>query len=68
MYQKLIRYPHLKVLNRPIRRLEMDVCKQKLVNGTTTFIGTYDDAHFHRSYLSNKGLIEHVQSKLQIKE
>lgn len=53
LYNNLINYPNLKVLNRPIRRLEMNKCKKYLNNKNNTFIHKYDDVHFHRSYLKN---------------
>ena len=63
MYQKLIIYPHLKVLNKPIKRLEMyDYAIQ--INQSNTFMMNYDDAHFHRSYLNNETFILQAENNL----
>jgi len=64
MYNRLINYPHLKVLNRPLKRLEMHMYKQHLQNGDKEFLSLYDDAHFHRNYDSNKNYI--LNAKTQI--
>jgi hypothetical protein len=47
MYDKLINYPNLKVLNRPIKRLEMYMYERHLQNKDTNFLKYYDDAHYH---------------------
>lgn len=64
LYEKLIGYPHLKVLNRPIRRLEVDNYKEYLKNNYDLFIILYDDAHFHRSYSNNAHLISNAKTQL----
>ena len=61
MYEKLFGYPHLKVLNRPIKRLEMWMYRDHLRLGHTNFIRNYDDAHFHRSYVANAQLIANAE-------
>lgn len=66
MYNKLIGYPHLKVLNRPIKRLEMFMYRRHLQFQHTNFIGKYDDAHFHRNYDNNLPLI--LDAERQLKE
>lgn len=53
MYSKLINYPNLHVLNRPIRRLETWMYASHLSNGHLNFTQHYDDAHFHRNYSNN---------------
>ena len=53
MYKCLINYPHLKVLNRALKRLEMWNYPTYLSSGDRNFINSYDDAHFHRSYSKN---------------
>ena len=63
-YNKLINYPNLKVLNRPIRRLEMNMYTDHIRMGHTLFIQQYDDAHFHRSYFKNVGFILDAESQL----
>lgn len=64
MYKKLINYPHLKVLNRPIKRLEMFDFNNLLNQGLNNFISNYDDAHFHRSYFANTHLIINAENQL----
>ena len=67
LYQKLMYYPRLRVLNRPIRRLEVWTYIQLLQQGHTHFIGEYDDAHFHRSYNRNQFLIADAEGQLLAK-
>ena len=64
MYKNLINYPNLKVLNRPIKRLEMSDFKNHLNNGDNNFIFNYDDSHFHRSYFNNIDLILNAEKQL----
>jgi len=64
MYSKLINYPHLKVLQRPIKRLEMWTYREHLNRGDKNFISRYDDSHFHRSYIDNQALIEDAERQL----
>jgi hypothetical protein len=64
LYKYLIKYPNLKVLNRPIKRLEVTGYKKHLSKGDTNFIKKYDDAHFHRNYMNNKYLIEDSEKQL----
>jgi hypothetical protein len=64
MYNTLKDYPKLKVLNRQIKRLEMDEYVYRLNSGDTNFIGEYDDAHFHRSYYQNEKLILDAERQL----
>lgn len=52
MYNKLINYPHLHVLNIPIKRLETWM-PQQIINNYKQF----DDCHFHRSLSRNHNLI-----------
>lgn len=66
MYSKLIKYPHLKVLNRPIKRLEMYILKSHIMNNYKNYISYYDDGHYHRSYLKNEKLIEITEKELNI--
>jgi hypothetical protein len=66
MFKYLAPYPHLKVLNRPLKRLEMNMYDHHLNNKDTNFIHQYDDAHFHRSYFNNEILILHAESQLPI--
>lgn len=64
MYKKLINYPSLKVLERPIKRLEVDMYREHLNNNDTNFTSQYDDVHFHRSYFDNEFLILHAENQL----
>ena len=64
MYQRLIYYENLKVLNRPIKRLEVDDYKNHIERKDENFIKNYDDAHFHRSYCDNEHYILNAESQL----
>jgi hypothetical protein len=64
LYKKLINYQHLKVLNRPIKRLEIDMYKNHLNNRDINFISNYDDAHFHRNYSNNLSLILDAEKQI----
>ena len=64
MYTKLINYPHLKVLNRPLKRLEMYDFNYIKNRGINNFISNYDDSHFHRSYFNNIDNINHAEKQL----
>lgn len=64
MYTSLINYPFLKVLNRPLRRLETWMYNQHLQNGDSQFIHLYDDAHFHRSYFMNETYILNAEKQI----
>ena len=64
MYKYLINYKNLKVLNRPIKRLEVFQYKYHLSSNHNNFISQYDDAHFHRDYFSNETLINNAENQL----
>lgn len=64
MYNNLINYENLKVLNRPIKRLEVSMYYNHLNNKDEDFISNYDDCHFHRNYDSNECLILDAQKQL----
>ena len=64
MYNKLINYPHLKILNRYCNRLDIDILKGHIERGNKDFISLYDDIHFHRDYNSNEKYILTVQEIL----
>ena len=66
MYDTLINYKNLIILNRPITRLETWMYKEHLNKNDKNFIHSYDDCHFHRSYLSNKNLIEDAEMQMRI--
>lgn len=65
MYKTLINYEHLKILNRPLKRLEMWAYKTHLQRNETNFLRYYDDAHFHRSYHDNARLIHDAEKQLE---
>lgn len=64
MYKNLINYEHLKILNRPIKRLEVYMYENHINNNDTNFIKNYDDAHFHRNYFSNEKFIINAEKQL----
>jgi hypothetical protein len=64
MYSRLIKYPNLVVLNRPLKRLEMSIYADHLRNNHTLFINNYDDAHFHRNYNDNLHFITDAERQL----
>jgi hypothetical protein len=66
MYKHLFNYPNLKVLNRPIKRLEMWNYDEYLKNKSRNFINLYDDAHFHRSYKKNEFYILHAENQINL--
>jgi len=64
MYKYLIDYPYLKVLNKPIRRLEMYMYEEHLKKNDTKFIHLYDDSHFHRNFKKNENFILNAENQL----
>jgi hypothetical protein len=64
MYKNLINYKNLKILNRPIKRLEVHTYKNHILRNDKNFISYYDDVHFHRDYFSNKPLILDAERQL----
>lgn len=66
MYKNLSTYPKVRVLNRPIKRLEVDIYIYNLrrYKGKIPFIHLYDDVHFHRSYKNNEKLIMDCEHQL----
>lgn len=67
LYDKLINYPYLRVMNRPIKRLEVKQYNRLLQLGNTNFYHTFDDAHFHRNFTKNADLIANAEKQLGIK-
>jgi hypothetical protein len=65
MYKKLIHYEHLKILNRPLKRLEVYMYKKHLKHNHKYFTRHYDDVHFHRSYHDNAELIKDAENQLR---
>ena len=65
MYKELIHYENLKVLNRPIKRLEVYMYYEHLNKNDKDFISNYDDCHFHRNYNSNEQLILDAEKQLK---
>lgn len=65
MYRRLVPYPHLKVLHRPLRRLEVSQYQYLLFSlQKDRFIEDFDDVHFHRSYQANEYLIANCEMQL----
>ena len=64
MYKNLINYTNLKVLNRPIKRLEVNMYKTHLHRNDKNFIFLYDDVHFHRDFFANETLINNAETQL----
>jgi hypothetical protein len=64
MYKRLIDYPNLKILNRPIKRLEMNIFTKLVNSGAKNFISNFDDSHFHRSYYDNINNILNAEKQL----
>jgi len=64
MYKNLINYKYLRVLNRPIKRLEVDQYIKHLQHRHINFISKYDDVHFHRDYFNNEKLINNAEMQL----
>ena len=64
MCKKLLYNPHLRVLNRNIKRLEMNDYRQRLRNGETNFVSEYDDVHFHTNFFNNEDLILDAEKQL----
>jgi hypothetical protein len=64
MFKYLKNYKHLKILKRPIRRLEMYMFMHHLKHNQHLFLNNYDDAHFHRSYCDNIDFILHSEKQL----
>jgi len=66
MYNKLIKYEKLHVLNRPITRLDYKLYHDHLSRNEKDFISRYDDFHAHRDYYRHKALIENAEKQLGI--
>jgi hypothetical protein len=64
LYKRLIGYPHLQVLNRPIKRLEMKIYSDRMRNREVSFIHLYDDCHFHRDFIGNRARILDAERQL----
>jgi hypothetical protein len=64
MYKQLKEYPHLKVLNRPIKRLECNNVRPCLQNRRHIDVLKYDDFHVHRNYDSNIQLILYAERQI----
>ena len=64
LYAHAQHYPHLHVLERPLRRLEVEDYKEHLERSDCDFVKTYDDIHFHESFIRNEALIAHALAEL----
>lgn len=63
MYRHVMRYPHVRILQRPLRRLETPEYARRLAQGETDFVREYDDIHFHRSFTRNAQLVSDAMSQ-----
>ena len=66
MFNKLKSYSYLRVLNRHLNRLDIDIYKKHIENGDINFISLYDDIHFHRDYSGNEIFINDSIKQLNI--
>jgi hypothetical protein len=66
LFNNLINYENLIVLNRHPKRLEVITFINLHNKGKENFYLTFDDAHFHRSFFKNKILIEDAEKQLNI--
>jgi hypothetical protein len=66
MYEKLINYHNLKVLSKPLKRLEINVQKNHILNCDKNYLIYYDDVHYHRSYFNNINLINEAEKELNL--
>ncbi len=64
LYAHAENYPRLTVLERPLRRLEVNDYIAHLERGDTDFVKTYDDIHYHESFIRNQTLIQHALAEL----
>ncbi len=64
LYKTVHSYENLKLLNRPIKRLEVFQYINHLNNNDRNFIKNYDDIHFHQSFIRNELLIKHALTEL----
>lgn len=66
LFNHLINYEKLVVFNKRPKRIEVDTFINLHNNGHKNFYSQFDDAHFHRSFLKNKILIEMAEKQLDI--
>lgn len=64
LYRSVIHYESLKVLHRPIKRLEVWDYIKHIRSDDTNFVSKYDDIHFHESYNDNEELIRHALTEI----
>jgi FkbM family methyltransferase len=66
--EKAQSYEHFHILNKSIKRLEVNKYKQHLKQRDVNFTNNYDDVHFHRNFHTNKQLIEHMYNMVICKQ
>lgn len=66
LFNHLINYEKLVVLNKQPKRIEVDDYIYLHNKGFKNFYSQFDDAHFHRSFSKNKILIEMSEKELNI--
>jgi hypothetical protein len=63
LYKHAINYPHLKILKRPIKRLETNYIATMLMYRKQINFKDFDDVHFHRSFINNFKLIQYTENE-----
>lgn len=64
LFRAVIHYQHLRILDRPHRRLTREEFFSHLERGDDAFLQCYDDFHAHRNFSYNKDLIQEVMKRL----
>lgn len=64
LYKHAETYPKIHILNKVPRRLEVWDYKDHLERGDCDFVKSYDDIHFHESFIRNEPLIAHALTEL----
>lgn len=68
LYKYATKYSQLKILRRPVRRLETWIYAKRVQNGDKDFFKEYDDAHFHRSFERNKSFILNAKHQIDVRQ
>jgi hypothetical protein len=64
LYESAFKYESLYILNKQVKRLEVWDYIHHIRSGNTNFVSTYDDIHFHESYIKNEELIRHALTEI----
>jgi len=65
LFRTLIHYEHLKILDRPHRRLTREEFCDHLGQNDEGFLSRYDDFHAHRNFTNNKDLILELMKRIE---